>query len=107
MMLQGGSAAGLGFDDVSIFRRDRVDAEVPDAEIDHLGEDNLHQRKLTEVERLFGDDLEPVASRKKLSGGLDDVLLSLAGTKHWDAEAVDDSHPGADVGADDDVAAIG
>ncbi len=105
-MFQCGSAAGFGFDDIAILMRYRVDAEVPDSEIDHLVGDNFHQRKLTEVERLFGGDLEPVASGKQLCGGFDDVFLTLTSAKQRDAEAVDHTHAGAHVGTDDDVAAV-
>ena len=82
-----------------------MDAEVPHAEVDRFIGDDFHEGELAEVERLFGSDLEPVAAREEFAGGLDDVLLSLACAEQRDADAVDDTRAGADVGADDDVTA--
>ncbi len=107
MTLERGSTAGFGLDGVAILRRNRVDAEVPYAEIDHLVRDHLHQGKLAEVKRLFGSDLEPVSAREKLGGGLDYIFLALAGAKQRDAEAVDDADARPDIGANDDVTALG
>ena len=105
--LEPSSTAGCGLDDVTIFGRDRMNPEVPDAGVDDLVGDDLHQSELTKVERLFGGDLEPVAAWEKFVGGLDDILLTLTGTKQRDADAVDDADSLADVGADDDIATVG
>ena len=99
-------SAGLGLDDVAIFRGDGVDAEVPDTEVDFLIGDDLHESVLTEAEGLAGGDLHPVIAGEKLRGGFDDVLLALNAAEESDTEAGDDARVGADIGADDDVAAI-
>jgi hypothetical protein len=107
MALERRAVAGLGLDDVAVFRGDGVDAEVPDAEVDGFVGDNLHERELAEVEGFFGGDLEPVAAGEEFGGGFDDVLLALSGAEQRNAEAVDDPGAFADVGPDDDVTAGG
>jgi len=84
-----------------------VKPEVPDAKIDGLVGDHLHEGELAEVEWLLGCDLEPMTSGEEFGGGLDDVLLALAGAEQRDADAGDNAGAGAYIRADDDVAAIG
>jgi hypothetical protein len=107
MPLERDAAARFGLDDVSIFGCDGVDAEVPDAKIDGLVGDDFHEGELAEVERLRGSDFEPVTAGKELGRGFDDVFLVLTAAEERDANAGDDASSGADVGADDDVAAVG
>jgi len=98
---------GLGLEGVAVLGSYGVDAEVPDAKVDLLFGDDFHEGVLAEVERLAGSDLHPVAAGEEFSGGLDDVLLTADPAEHVDAKAGDDAGVDANVGADDDVAAIG
>src|SRR5258707_8759774 len=65
----------LGLDDVAVFGCDGGDAEVPDAEVDGLVGDDLHEGELAEVEGLPGGDFEALAAGEGFGGGLDDVAL--------------------------------
>ena len=62
MSFERDSAAGFGLENIAIFGRDGVDAEVPDAQVDGFVREYLHQGKLAEVEGLFWGYFEPVAS---------------------------------------------
>src|SRR5258707_8025516 len=48
-----------------------------------------------------------MSSGKDLGGGLDDILLLANAAEEIDLEAGDDACAGADIGTDDDVAAVG
>src|SRR5229473_5506967 len=101
------AVSGFRLDDVAVFGRNGVDAEVPDAEVDGFVGDDLHESELAEVEGFFGGDFEPVPAGEEFGRGFDDVLLAFPCAEQGDAEAVDDAGAFADVGADDDVTAGG
>lgn len=83
-----------------------MDAEVPHAKIDILIGDNLHQSVLAKAEGLTRRKLHPMPTGKDFGGRFDYVFLSLAAAKEADLEAGDDAEAGADIGTDDDVAAV-
>jgi hypothetical protein len=98
---------GFRLDDVAVFGCDWVDAEVPNTEIDGLFGDDLHEGELAEVEGFSRGDFEPVAAGEKLGCGFDHIFLVLITPEETDSEAGDNAGVFADIGADDDVAAIG
>src|SRR5215469_8280930 len=98
---------GLRLDDVAVLRRDRMDAEVPDAEVDGGVRDDLHQCVLAKVEWLYRRDLHPMSAWKHLRRGLNHILLKTPGAEKRYLETCDDAFSGADVSAYDDVAAVG
>lgn len=100
-------AFGLWLDGVAVFGCDRVDAEVPYAEVDFAIAEDFDEGVLAEGEGLAGGEFEPVASGEGLGGGFDEIFLALRGAELRKGEAGDDPGVGANVDADDDVAAGG
>ena len=84
-----------------------MDAEVPDGEVDVAVGEDLHEGVFAEAQRLGRGDLHPVAAGEELGSGLGDIPLTRAAAEGVEAKAGDEAGVGADVGADDDVTAIG
>ena len=106
-MFERDRTAGLGFDGVAIFGETGWTPKSQTPRLTSLSDDDLHQGELAEVEWLPWGDLEPMAAGEELGCGLDDVFLVATAAEQADAKAGDDAGALADVGADDDVAAVG
>jgi hypothetical protein len=106
MPLERYSAAWFGLNDIAVFRGDRVDTKVPDAKIHGFVRDNLHKGELSEIERLFRRDLQPMTAWQQFRGSFDDILLTLAGAEQRDADAIDDAGTSADISSDDEISAV-